>query len=78
MFTSYQLNINVFTIAGYVVIIIESIQLGYFGFTINHNILDPIIVASLLTIITLFVYLIIILILKRMPYIKKLIGAVNA
>ncbi len=55
------------------VMIIESIQLGYFGFSINRNILDPIIEIPLLTAIVLLVSLAIILLLKKIPYLKRLI-----
>jgi surface polysaccharide O-acyltransferase-like enzyme len=60
------------------VMIIESFQQGYFGITINRDILNPIIEAPLLTVIVLFVSLGIILILKRLPYLKKIIGAMDA
>lgn len=56
------------------VMIIESIQLGYFGFTLNRNTLNPIIEVPLLTAITLLASLAIILLLKKVPYLKKLIG----
>jgi len=55
------------------VMIIESIQNGYFGFAINRNTLTPIIEVPLLTAIVLFVSLAIILLLKRIPYLNKLI-----
>jgi hypothetical protein len=53
--------------------IIESIQRGYFGFAINRNTINPIIEVPLLTTITLFSSLAIILLLKKVPYLKKLI-----
>ena len=56
------------------VMIIESIQLGYFGFTLNQNTLNPIIEVPLLTAIVLFVSLAIILLLKKIPHLEKLIG----
>jgi surface polysaccharide O-acyltransferase-like enzyme len=56
------------------VMIIESIQLGYFGFTINRNTINPIIEVPLLTVIVLFVSLAIILLLKKIPHLNKLIG----
>lgn len=55
------------------VMIIESIQNGYFGFAINRNTLNPIIEGPLLTVIVLFVSLAIILLLKKIPYLNKLI-----
>jgi len=56
------------------VMIIESIQLGYFGFTLNSNTLNPIIEVPLLTAIVLFASLAIILLLKKIPHLEKLIG----
>ena len=55
------------------VMIIESIQNGYFGFAINRNTLTPIIEVPLLTAIVLFVSVAIILLLKKIPYLNKLI-----
>lgn len=55
------------------VMIIESIQNGYFGFAINRNTLNPIIEVPLLTAIVLFVSLAIILLLKKVPYLNRLI-----
>jgi surface polysaccharide O-acyltransferase-like enzyme len=55
------------------VMIIESIQKGYFGFAINRDIINPIIGVPLLTAIVLFASLAIILLLKKVPYLKKLI-----
>jgi surface polysaccharide O-acyltransferase-like enzyme len=59
------------------VMIIESIEKGYFGFAINRDTLNPIIEVPLLTVIVLFASLAIILILKRVPYLKRLIGAMS-
>ena len=56
------------------VMIIESIQNGYFGFAINRTILNPVIEVPLLTAIVLFVSLGIILLLKKIPYLNKLIA----
>ena len=55
------------------VMIIESIQNGYFGFAINRNTLNPIIEVPLLTAIVLFVSIAIILLLKKIPYLNRLI-----
>ncbi|HYA77819.1 MAG TPA: acyltransferase family protein, partial [Verrucomicrobiae bacterium] len=56
------------------VIVLESLQNGYLGFAINNNTINPIIGVPLLTTIVLFVSLAIILLLKKVPYLKKLIG----
>ncbi len=56
------------------VIVLETIQNGYLGFTLNRLILDPIIEVPLITVIVLFLSLGIILALKKVPYLKKLVG----
>ncbi|MCW4035384.1 MAG: acyltransferase family protein [Candidatus Bathyarchaeota archaeon] len=56
------------------VMIIESLQNGFFGFAINRNTLNPIVEVPLLTAIVLFVSLGTILLLKKVPYLKQLIG----
>jgi len=56
------------------VIVLESIQNGYLGFTINNTTMNPITEIPLLTVIVLFASLAIILLLKKVPYLKKLIG----
>ncbi|MDR1991934.1 MAG: acyltransferase family protein [Nitrososphaerota archaeon] len=55
------------------VIVIETIQRGYVGFMLNREILNPIIEVPLLTIITLFISLGIILLLKKIPHIEKVV-----
>lgn len=56
------------------VMILESLQRGYFGFAINGNTINSIIEVPLNTMITLFVSLGIIILLKKVPYLKKLVG----
>jgi surface polysaccharide O-acyltransferase-like enzyme len=56
------------------VMVLESIQLGYFGFAINRNTLNPIIEVPLLTAIVLFGSLAIILLLRKIPYLDKLVN----
>ncbi len=56
------------------VIVLESIQNGYFGFALNRNTLNPIIEVPLMTVIVLFVSLGIVILLKKIPYLDKLIG----
>jgi len=55
------------------VIVLETIQQGYLGFMLNREILNPIIEVPLLTIITLFVSLGIILLLKKIPGLEKIV-----
>ncbi len=56
------------------VMILESIQLGYFGVAINHYSINQIIGVPLESVISLFVSLGIILLLKKVPVLKELIG----
>lgn len=56
------------------VIVLESLQNGYFGFALNRNTLNPIIEVPLMTVIVLFISLFIMLILKKIPCLKKLVG----
>ena len=56
------------------VLVVESFQKGYFVFAINRDTLNPILEVPLLTVIVLFVSLAIILVLKKVPYLKNLIG----
>ncbi len=56
------------------VMVLESLQRGYFGFAINGNTINSIIGVPLMTVIVLFVSLALILLLKKVPYLKKLIG----
>jgi len=68
------ISANTFPIFLLHVMIIESIQKGYLGFAINRDTLNPIIEAPLLTAIVFFACLAIILLLKKVPYVSKLIG----
>ena len=57
------------------VMILESLQRGYFGFAINGNTINSIIGVPLMTVIVLFVSLAIILVpLKKVPVLKRLLG----
>jgi surface polysaccharide O-acyltransferase-like enzyme len=56
------------------VMILESIQNGYFGFALNRDTLNPIIEAPLMTVIVLFSSLAVALLLKKIPYLNRLIG----
>ena len=56
------------------VMILESLQRAYFGLAINGNTINSIIGVPLNTALTLFISLGIIILLKKIPYLKKLIG----
>ena len=56
------------------VMILESLQRGYFGFALNGNTLNSIIQVPLLALITLFICLGLIIPLKKIPVLKRLIS----
>jgi surface polysaccharide O-acyltransferase-like enzyme len=56
------------------VMVIECFQKGYFGFEINRTTIDPVVGVPLLTVITLFVSFVVIVAVKKVPYVKKSIG----
>ena len=56
------------------VMVLESLQAGYFGFAINGNTINSIIGVPLMTVITLFICLAVIIPLKKVPVLKQLIG----
>jgi surface polysaccharide O-acyltransferase-like enzyme len=56
------------------VIILESLELGFFGFTLSYRTLNPIIEIPLITAVTFFVTLGLVLLMRRVPILKKLIG----
>ncbi len=56
------------------VMVLESLQAGYFGFAINGNTINSIIGVPLMTAVTLFICLAVIIPLKKVPVLKQLIG----
>jgi surface polysaccharide O-acyltransferase-like enzyme len=56
------------------VMVLETLQRGYLGITINGNTINSIMGVPLMTVIVLFVSLGIIVALKKVPILKKLIG----
>jgi surface polysaccharide O-acyltransferase-like enzyme len=65
---------NTLPLALFHLMILESLQKGYFGFAINGNTINTIIGVPLITVLTLFISLGIILLLKKIPYFQRLIG----
>ncbi|MCW4030032.1 MAG: acyltransferase family protein [Candidatus Bathyarchaeota archaeon] len=55
-------------------IIMESFQRGFFGFTLSINTLNPIVEIPLLATLTFFITLGLVLIMRRIPVLNKLIG----
>jgi surface polysaccharide O-acyltransferase-like enzyme len=56
------------------VIVLESLQYGFFSFTLSITSMNPFIAIPLSTFLTLLICLAVIVPLKRVPYVKKLIG----
>ncbi|MCL5877129.1 MAG: acyltransferase family protein [Candidatus Bathyarchaeota archaeon] len=56
------------------VIVLEALQQGYLGFKVSVTTLNPIIAIPLVTILTLLICLAIFVPLKKLPYVKRLIG----
>lgn len=69
-----EISKNTLPIYLFHVIIIESLQRGYLGFTISSNTLNSIVGVPLITIITLFICLSVSITLKKIPGVKRLIG----
>jgi surface polysaccharide O-acyltransferase-like enzyme len=56
------------------VIVLESLQYGYFGFTLSITSMNPFIAVPLSVALTLLICLAVIVPLKRIPHLKRLIG----
>jgi surface polysaccharide O-acyltransferase-like enzyme len=56
------------------VIILESLQRGFFGFTLNAATLNPIIEIPLIAVVTLFLTVGLVLVMRKVPVLRKLIG----
>jgi surface polysaccharide O-acyltransferase-like enzyme len=56
------------------IIVLETLQRGYLGFQISVTNLNPIIEIPLITIVTLLICLAIIILIKKIPYVKTIIG----
>jgi surface polysaccharide O-acyltransferase-like enzyme len=56
------------------VIVLETLQKGYLGFSISVATLNPIVAIPLVTAVTLLICLAIIVSLKKVPYLKRILG----
>ncbi len=56
------------------VMVLEALQKGYLGFKISVTTMNPIIEIPLITVVTLLICLAVIVPLKKIPYIKKVLG----
>ena len=65
---------NTLAIFFFHLMVLEILQNGYLGVAINGNTVNSIIGVPLITVLTLFFCLAVIVPLKRVPYLKRLIG----
>jgi surface polysaccharide O-acyltransferase-like enzyme len=56
------------------VMVLESLEKGYFGFRLSATTLNPFVEIPLITVITLFICVSVVFLLKRIPLVKKIIG----
>ncbi len=56
------------------VIILESLENGYLGLALNRLTLNPIVEVPLITVIVLFASLGVVLLLKKVPFLKRIVG----
>jgi surface polysaccharide O-acyltransferase-like enzyme len=70
----HLISVNTLPIFLLHVIVLESLQRGYLGFTISITSMNPIIEIPLLTVLTLLISLTVIVPLKKLPYVKRIIG----
>jgi surface polysaccharide O-acyltransferase-like enzyme len=73
----HQISLSTLPIYLFHVIILESLQKGYFGFKISVTTLNPIIEIPLIATLTLFICLGVISFLNRASFLKKLIGSAS-
>ena len=55
-------------------IIMETLQRGYLGFKLSLKVMNPIIGIPVITVVTLFITLGLVLLMKKVPVLRKLIG----
>jgi len=70
----HAISMNTLPIYLFHIIILESLQKGYFGFKLSLTVMNPIVEVPLITAVTLLITLGLVLIMKKIPVLKKLIG----
>jgi surface polysaccharide O-acyltransferase-like enzyme len=65
---------NTLSIYFFHIMVLEALQQGYLGFKISVTTMNPIIEIPLITVVTLPICLAVIVPLKRIPYVKRIIG----
>jgi surface polysaccharide O-acyltransferase-like enzyme len=73
----HQISQNTLPIYLFHVMILESLQKGYFGFKISVTTLNPAIEIPMITLLNIFICLGVISLLNRIPFLKKAIGSAN-
>ena len=68
------ISVNTLPIYLFHVIILMSLQRGFFGVTLSLTVINPIIGVPLITAATFFITLALVLLMKKVPVLKKLIG----
>jgi surface polysaccharide O-acyltransferase-like enzyme len=69
-----QISQNTLPIYLFHVMVMEALQKGYFGFKLSLTTVNPVLEIPLITAVTLFICLGVIIPLKKIPYVKKIIG----
>jgi hypothetical protein len=54
--------------------ILQSLERGYFGFTLSVTTLNPFVEIPLIAVVTLFISVGVIFLLKKIPVVRKIIG----
>ena len=70
----HEVSMNTLPIYLFHIIILESLQKGYFGFKLSLTVMNPIVEVPLITAVTLLITLGLVLIMKKIPILRTLIG----
>lgn len=70
----HQISQNTLSIFLFHIMVLETLQNGYLGFKISLTTVNPLLELPLITIVTLFICLGLIIPLKKIPYLRRLIG----
>ena len=54
--------------------VLETLQKGYLGFKISVTTINPVIEIPLITVLTLLICLAVIVPLKKIPYVRRIVG----
>jgi surface polysaccharide O-acyltransferase-like enzyme len=68
------ISVNTLPIYLFHVMVLEALHRGFFGFTLSVTTMNPIVEIPLVTAVTLLICLAVIVPLKKIPYVKRIIG----